>query len=123
MNYDSFKGGAIQKKVTFAEAVVPKLPPQQTSDFFTGNEYLYEGPTMEYFQDAYDYRPINVIPMYAYEPLLQSRNETFTVESLKRGMSGLGATKDPHDIRKSAVHTLKRHPAILDIYLKGRVPS
>ena len=120
LDYDDMEGGAIDQNIKFSEVKV-RDPERDYRDVIQDESFLYEGSKWEFFRDAFDYRPLNIVPMYAYEPLLQSKNEEYTKEHLKRGLSGLGASKDPVDVRRATHHTLKRHPEILDVYMRGSV--
>ena len=117
--YDDYTGGAIEKGVRFSEVVAPE--PKQDYTLMDAGDFLTEGPKWEYFRDAYDYRPLNVQPMHAYESLLQARDETILHNRMLEGLTGLGAAKDDEHTRTATVHTLKRHPELLNIYLAGRV--
>ena len=118
MNYDEMKGGAISSNVRFLEGLAPE-PKKDYRAVWPDESFLYDGPKWTFFQDAFDYRPLNIQPMYAYEGILQSKNEAFTKDILKQGLSGLGARKDDTEIRTATAHTLKRHPQLLQLYMNG----
>ena len=118
VNWEDFKGGAIETSVRLAEAPVPEPEPDYR-EMPRDHGFLYQGPKYEFYRDAYDYRPRNIQPMSAYEPFLSSRNEAFHRDLLKQGLSGFGARRDDNDIMRATVHSLKRHPELLVIYTEG----
>jgi len=121
VSWDNATGGAIDLgAVTMKEAPVPE-PRFDPREMPQDQSFLYADPKFDFYQDAYDYRPQNIIPMYAYEPFLSSRNEAFHRDALKEGLSGFGARRDDHDIVRATVHSLKRHPDLLQIYMEGAV--
>lgn len=121
MKLDELKGGAIDKRVRFSEpaAPVPERDYRSERAVVTDSDFDYLGSRQEFYRDTYDYRPRNLQPMSSYSEHLRHMEEDRLVQQLQQGLSGFGARKDDHDVVKATVHTLKRHPKLLSIYMNS----
>ena len=84
------------------------------SEFQSGDQRLY-------YRGAIDYIPKNLQPYSVYEPLLSASSEVHMKDSLLQGVSGKGMVHDSADVRAGVFHSLKEHPAILQLYMSGKV--
>ena len=50
---------------------------------------------------------------------MQGENPAFAKDVLLKGLSGLGSHKDAPHIQKAVVHSLKRFPHLLRVYLNS----
>ena len=64
--------------------------------------------------------PKNLVPYFAYEPVLAASKEVFAKNILLKGLSGRGAHRDEPHIQRAVYHSLKEHPEVLQMYLTGK---
>ena len=118
VSFDDLEGGAIRKDTRVLESAPPAR-----EDFTTvmrGAEVdSYEGDKTSFFYSAFDMIPKNLTPMFVYDQAMQARNPAFLKNAILRGVSGHGSHKDPSHIQKAVVHTLKRFPKLLHVYLNS----
>ena len=113
------KGGAISSKDRKVESGAPSRPDYSNLLKNAAVSEFQGDPTL-YYRSALDMIPKNLIPYSAYEPLLQARSEVFLKDSLKKGLSGLGMSQDPSHIQAGVWHSLKEHPKLLNMYIRGK---
>ena len=80
----------------------------------------FQGDPTLYYRSALDMIPKNLVPMFAYAPLLEAKSEVFAKDTLLKGLSGRGQDSDPSHIQAGIHSSLKEHPEILNIYIRGK---
>ena len=119
MNFEEIKGGAISSNDRMVESA-PVSRPDYSTILKNASVAEFQGNPALYYRSALDMIQKNLIPYTAYEPLLQARSEVFMKDSLKQGLSGLGMSKDPSHIQAGVWHSLKEHPKLLNMYIRGK---
>jgi len=119
VSFDDLEGGAIRSDTPWFESAGPAREDYTT--VMRGAEISqFEGHRARYFNSAFDMIPKNLYPLFMYDQVMQGENPAFVRDALLKGVSGYGAHKDENHIQKAVVHSLKKYPKLLHIYLNSR---
>ena len=123
VRFDEEVGGAISTP-TAVEAGPAKTAfaslPRDDFRIIEDDVYSSENPNQyEYFYDALNMNPRNMFPMFQYLPSSEGQNPSYTKDVLLRGLSGYGSHKDPMHIQAAVVHSLKKYPHLLRMYMNS----
>ena len=119
MSFDELEGGAIRTDTRYYENAPPRedyttvLRGAEISKFEGGNPSAY-------FNSAFDMIPKNLYPMFQYDTLMQAEDPSLLKSVLLKSLSGFGAHRDASHIQKAVVHSLKKYPKLLHMYLNSR---
>ena len=76
---------------------------------------------METFLNSLDQTPNNLEPFSSFEYIYQYEHDDTLTKHLKRDVSGKGARHDAHHVQKMVYSSLEQHPAVLRVYMEGKV--
>ena len=113
------EGGAIRTDTRVFESAAP-IQEDYTTVMRGADIMQFEGDSSAYFTTAFDMIPKNMYPMFQYESLMQSENPEFVKNALLKGLSDFGSHRDPSHIQKAVVHSLKKYPHLLHMYLNSK---
>ena len=118
MTFDELEGGAIRGSQQYESGAPAR---EDYTTVLRGAETSkFEGNRSAYFTTAFDMIPRNIYPMFQYEQMMQAEDPSKVRDVLLRGLSGFGSHRDPGHIQKAVVHSLKKYPKLLHMYLNSR---
>ena len=72
-----------------------------------------------HFYNALDMNPRNMFPYSQYESSMSAEDPSLIQNVLLKGLSGHGSHKDSLPIQRAVIHSLKKYPPLLRMYLNS----
>lgn len=123
VSFDDEVGGAISTPISVeagpAETAFRSIP---RDDFRIIEDEVYRSGNpnqYDHYYNALNMNPRNMFPMFQYLPSSEGQNPSYTKDVLLRGLSGYGSHKDPIHIQSAVVHSLKKYPHLLRMYMNS----
>ena len=126
VRFDDEVGGAITSRDVGVE-IEPVYRPTPTQQSIQSlyrdleSEQDYDFNQMQSFISNLEQTPKNLEPFYAYEYMYQYEHDDDLARNLKADVTGHGARHDKHHVQRMVYKSLEQHPAVLGVYLKGKV--
>lgn len=124
MTVDDQIGGAIEKPHKIDDSP-PKtaFTSQRREDFVVSEDeyYSFEHPQNKYdhYYNALNMNPRNMFPYSQYESSMAGEDPNYVKNILLKGLSGHGSHKDSLPIQRAVIHSLKKHPPLLHMYMNS----